>query len=752
MGAREMTTLALARKAVDAGYSVIPIRADGTKAPALSEWRRYQQRRPDDREMEIWFSSGINGIAVVGGAVSGNLEIIDFDDAHAFEAFCAKAEELELDSLLAKVRSGFLERTPRGFHLLYRCPAGVDSAMKLARTPDGKCTIETRGEGSYAVKSGSPAATHETGELYQLVSGGYDQIATITAEEREDLLALARSLDESPPKEEYRSPGVHNDGERVGDVFDREGSWDDILPANGWRRLFTSSQGVTHWTRPGKKRGTSATTNARGNDYLYVHTTSTVFEPGGYTKFRAYAILEHGGDFDAATRELAALGFEPEETPATNVVNLDAFLSNSLKKREETGAPQKNDGKFPRHLLDVPGAVGDLASFITHTAHSPQPLLALGASLAAMGTIVGRKVRTSGDLRTNLYVLGMAPQGAGKEHARKVIKELFIKAGALDRVAHDKLASDAAIWTAVTNTPSALFMLDEIGRTLSRFSAKGAPAHIEAQVDAYLTLFSQANQVAFSKSYADADRKEVVHQPNLSIYGTTVPGSFYQAMSAGDVASGFLSRFLVFESEGYPDIVHRGGMQSVPSALVDLFSRWEERQGGNLSHMSTAAPTPMLVTETPEAEELFQSLSRRMRGIAQAAVANGDEPGIEVRVAENARKLALIVACGCAFDDPIVDLSHARWACELAEYLASAFTGRMEKHAGESERERQIKQLGAWIEGKGQVTQSQVTRRFQKWDKRLRRELIDDLVSQGRLEKVVEATKTKTRTAFVWRG
>lgn len=44
-----------------------------------------------------------------------------------------------------------------------------------------------------------------------------------------------------------------------------------------------------------------------GSDLLYVFSTSTIFEAGrAYSKFAAYAILEHGGEFRAAARALAA--------------------------------------------------------------------------------------------------------------------------------------------------------------------------------------------------------------------------------------------------------------------------------------------------------------------------------------------------------------------------------------------------------------------------------------------------------------
>jgi hypothetical protein len=54
----------------------------------------------------------------------------------------------------------------------------------------------------------------------------------------------------------------------------------------------------------------SATTGYAGGASLYVFSSNAPpFMPGeGYSKSAAYALLEHGGDFSAAARELARSG------------------------------------------------------------------------------------------------------------------------------------------------------------------------------------------------------------------------------------------------------------------------------------------------------------------------------------------------------------------------------------------------------------------------------------------------------------
>jgi hypothetical protein len=43
-------------QALEAGISVVPVEADGSKRPALSRWQTYQRRFPSHMELERWFS------------------------------------------------------------------------------------------------------------------------------------------------------------------------------------------------------------------------------------------------------------------------------------------------------------------------------------------------------------------------------------------------------------------------------------------------------------------------------------------------------------------------------------------------------------------------------------------------------------------------------------------------------------------------------------------------------------------------
>lgn len=153
---------------------------------------------------------------------------------------------------------------------------------------------------------------HPTGRPYIRVSGGFDTIAHYTVEERDALIALARSFDQMPRRSHAPTgqPAKKTSGPdaRPGDDYNQRTSWPELLEPHGWVYVFERGD-TSYWRRPGKAFGISATTNFGGSDLFYPFTSSTEFEPEtSCSKFAVYALLEHGGDFSKAALALAKQG------------------------------------------------------------------------------------------------------------------------------------------------------------------------------------------------------------------------------------------------------------------------------------------------------------------------------------------------------------------------------------------------------------------------------------------------------------
>lgn len=302
---------AAALEAAAAGLSVIPPKEDGSKAPG-GQWGKYQVERASIETINLWYGTeGIpkrTGCGLVCGAISGNLECFEFDACgRLYEHYKATARGMGRGDLIDRLDQGYLERSPSGgFHWLYRC-AEISGNAKLAVAEDGISLIETRGEGGYIIVAPSNGQVHPTGGAYKLLAGGFGSIPIITPEERTFLWNLARLFDETPGRPDPWTMRVESIGNTAPwDQYNAATNWRDLLIEHGWTHVFTRD-GVQHWRRPGKDHSHSATVNHGGTDRLKCFSSSCEFDnaPGvTYSRFGAYAVWEHGGDWKAAIKAI----------------------------------------------------------------------------------------------------------------------------------------------------------------------------------------------------------------------------------------------------------------------------------------------------------------------------------------------------------------------------------------------------------------------------------------------------------------
>ena len=311
----------------DAGVSVIPAKEDGSKAP-ITSWKQYQVTMADREQIASWFSGAATGIGVITGAVSGNLEMLEMEGRAVNSGLLDEARELAHNSGLGElweiISNGYVEFTPSGgLHWLYRiADEPVPGNTKLARRPGENDTVEvlaeTRGEGGFVVTAPSYGSTHPSGRAWQLLKGSPALIPMLSMEERNAIHNIFKALDRMPVKEtlvQILNQNVQNSAsDKPGDQFNEKAEWRDILI--GWKIVY-SAGGVTYWRRPGKDIGISATTGRNDGDNLFVFTTSTSFEAEKpYSKFAAFAHLNHGGDFSQAAKELRSMGFGSNSLPS----------------------------------------------------------------------------------------------------------------------------------------------------------------------------------------------------------------------------------------------------------------------------------------------------------------------------------------------------------------------------------------------------------------------------------------------------
>lgn len=289
------------------GLSVIPV-ADGEKKPhgILGLKHDLLVRIPTLNEINTWINAGITSWGIAGGTVSGNLVTLDFDEKHyegLYDLWYARLSEDQKNTVDLCYKNSTRNK---GTHLRYRTQTSQPTT-KIARrveynkkTEKGEIvvTAEIRGEGAYALIPPSPG--------YLSIYGNLLNLPLISDEMHEEFIDILRTFNEieDEPVTEYEGKTNNVSSGRPGDRLNQLASWNEILEPHGWVQ-----ETKDRWRRPGKGvgEGISATTNHDGYPMFYVFSSSAApFEQNkGYSKFRVFALLNHGGDYKTAAKAAA---------------------------------------------------------------------------------------------------------------------------------------------------------------------------------------------------------------------------------------------------------------------------------------------------------------------------------------------------------------------------------------------------------------------------------------------------------------
>ena len=284
------------------------ISTDNTKR-SLFPWKPYQSTIATEEQLTTMFEhKKCQGIAVVCGSVSGNLEVIDVDCKYGidFNAFAMEIKKLN-PMLFGKLL--IVETKSKGYHLYYKCST-IQGNQKLANrhataeeiksNPNIKelVLIETRGEGGYVIAPPSPG--------YKFIQNRVPQ--EITPAERDIIINCARLFNEvfEDAKVDVSVEGT-NFGLKPWDDYNNRADIVEVLKKHGWAVVEKKGERI-YFKRPGATSMTSANFHT-GKRIFYVFTTSSQFENKGYAPFAGYALLECNNDCKEATRRVADMGY-----------------------------------------------------------------------------------------------------------------------------------------------------------------------------------------------------------------------------------------------------------------------------------------------------------------------------------------------------------------------------------------------------------------------------------------------------------
>lgn len=733
------------------GYPIIPIQP-GTKKPGCHRgggwrdypaWTRHAARATTDLELQLWTGWPDAGIGIVGGAVAA----VDIDIADDAE-LALRIEQLARERLgdTPALRIG---RAPKRL-LVYRT---IEPFKGIKRHP-----LEVLCLGQQFVAYAVHPATNRPYEWPEESLADLDlaSLPAITEEQARAFLDEAVALlPQALRPSTLAVPAGVASGRHA-----QQGTPEAVRAAlayipnadldyDSWVRFGLALKGALG--DAGEELFAAWSAQAAKNDPDVTAKTWAGFRPTSIGAGTIYHLaMERGWKPDA--------GLELNGTASRTAVHPAAGMLASIGARPHSVEPKRDAPGFDLILPD--GIVGELVRYMTATARRSQPLLSLGASLCAVGALMGRHYRTESNLRSNLYIVGVADSGSGKNHSREVINELFLAAGLTDHLGGNKIASGAGLLTAVHRQPAILFQIDEFGMFLAAAAdRRRSPHHITEILDNMTELYTSAGGVFLGAEYANRDgqnNRRDINQPCLCVYGTTTPMHFWNALQGSNVLDGSLARFIILPTDDdYPEENIDAGIRVPPTALIEglrLIAAGGGRQSGNLVGRTAGLETavdPMIVPMQPGAKEVFRTLGaeitkelREARGTAFTAIL--------ARIGENAQKLALVRAVGIDPAAPAIGSGDAEWAIRLVRHFAMRTMIAVERHVADNETERNHKRILEIIRTSDDagLSKSELIRRTQFVDKRQRDEILLTLVEARLVTTAMRSTPTKPGLSF----
>lgn len=591
------------------GWAVFPL-LPRSKAPACPNG--FHDGVKDEFVIRTLWGTRTNlNLGIATGEVSG-FWVLDIDlDKGGQQSL----EELENkygslpETLISKTGGG-------GKHYLFKMPKDAKISCNIGRLGKG---IDIRGTGGYIA---APPSIHPNGNIYEW------QDAEIV-EAPLWLIKLILALKTEKPKTEKQ-------GEIIGDW-----TTDDILSM-----LETISPEEREvWISVGMAL------NAGGWPVTIWDTwsrSSPKYKMG--EPFRIWSGFKKGGGVSIGSLVHIAQenGWKPKEKPYeeldfSNVSGID--LSDFKITNEKP--------KEPEVKISIGGLVGDTLSWINSTAFKLQPELTIMNILAALGAVFGRRYALQKlNTRTNIYMVGIAETGQGKDNSRQKIKQLMKVAGLEQFSGPDEIRSGPGLMVELKKRPSFVANIDEIGMFMRAMFDNKAPAYTR-EISAMFTKMYSCSGTYYEGGIiaSQPDQRTVLHEPNLCIYGTTTLASYAEAMKSSSIKSGELNRFIVLKSAiDFPD-PNFNSDNSDPSDI--LVSRWAKFKLEGLAAAPDIIEQEKKIVMLGSMSEKVNDLFRYQDEMIKENRSTGTG-ALWVRYRENILKVAMIIAIARDSEKPIL--------------------------------------------------------------------------------------------------
>lgn len=748
---------------VDMGYHAIPVLPGSKRPGSMSggqwygdmDWSRFCDRLPTEIETAIWSRWPDAGVCV---ALDKRLKVIDVDTDD--EEIRAAIEKVIPKPLVKK-------RGQKGYSAFYRGSDSIVSRPYSLVLPGG---FESRIIDllAYGRQTVLPPTMHpDINRPYEWLS---DDTLMDTPIEKlpvlDDDIAenLAQALKPFGELKEFK-PLARTGEEVFGETIWREVNNFALANLDSWVPALFAPDDLK------RNRGSfRARACWRGveNHNVGIHPDGITDWGGGrsYTPIDLVMAVMQTNLFEAAYDWLVKqTGYQPSE---------DEWLARAVRSAERLSAlaheraesVKKTDGQVvaleetppvraPRGKINpftpsaAGGLIGAIADWSMATARRPVPEFAILSALSMVAVMFGRQVVGPTGAGVNLYLVGVAGPGFGKEHAHKTLHTIALDAGMQDLIGPGEVTSGSAIEKVARKRPVFVMPWDEMGVVLQSVTGMGSSAWAKTIRKVLLEVFSKSTSVWSGKEHADPMRDssaEPIFAPTISVLGMSTPSTFYKGLTEETLTDGFVARLVVVEAKERP------ARQDAPPLMVTPVSLVKQLKDARAAlpvpdtakaNWRNSFMRPHLYT-VPWADEQAEMRWMSIEDWQYEQIEeHGAHEGLIGRTAEHVVKIATVRALSNNPRNPRVTVDDIDWAYAVVQRsIDSLDSGAREHMAGSQFEElckaimRELRRVG------GEIAQSKLVRAkgVSKADDRMVKAALDRLHIAGEIY-APEATK-----------
>lgn len=745
---------------VEMGYAAIPVMPGSKRPGSMSfgqwygdmDWSRFCDRLPSEIESNVWCRWPDAGVCV---AIDKTLKVIDIDtdDAEIIEAI----KEVLPPIVVAK-------KGKKGLSVFYRGSENIVSRPFNLRIAEGLETrvVDLLAHGRQTVVP--PTVHPDTEQPYiwttedTLADTPIEKLPLLPDDIADQLTAVLERFGTVP----QFKPRGHRGEEVFGENIWREVNNFAMSSLDSW---------VPQLFGPEAKRQRDGTYRARafwrGVDNFNVGITPDgIMDWGasqGYTPIDLVMAAINTNYFEPAYEWLVEkTGYNPDEDEweargRKSAENLAAKRREKMAKLDRpapvaetvVAAAVSSPIRAPRGKMDpfdpayAGGLMEAISNWILDTARSPVREFAIMTAASFVATMFSRRAVGPTGAGLNMYMVGVAGPGFGKEHPHKTLQTLALDSGLQHIIGPGEVTSGTAIEKVVRKRPAFIMPWDEIGVVLQSVNGGGSTAWAKTIRKVLLEVFSKSTSVWTGKEHADQttdSSANPIHCPTVSLLGMSTPTEFYKGLTEATLSDGFLARMIVIEARDRPDRKRTAPLLVTPPSLIQAVKRAQESlpSKGDIAAFRAADQRPVFVA-IPWADE-----EAELRWVAiedwqiDQIEENGAHEGMIGRTAEHTIKLATVRALSRDPANPAVTLDDVEWGYAVMQRSIDSLEQGVAEYMSGSDFEALCKAImSALRKADGQLPHSHLVKRrgVSKANERDVKAALDRLVVAGEIYK-----------------